>query len=108
MPPVQTWLVSKVTSRLSKDLHTSITIRSVDFSLFNKMLLNDVLIKDHDNDTLLYAGTVKVNITDWWFFKDQAQLQYIGLRDAIIRIQRRIQILVWNYKFSPLFFRHPG
>ena len=83
LPPVQNWLVSQVTSRLSKDLNTTVTIRSVNFSLFNKMLLNDALILDMNCDTLLYAGTVKVNITDWWFFKDHAQLQYIGLEDAI-------------------------
>jgi TamB, inner membrane protein subunit of TAM complex len=103
LPPIQNWLVSKVTSRLSKDLHTTVTIRSVDFSLFNKMVLNDALIKDHSNDTLLYAGTVKVNITDWWFFKDHAQLQYIGLKDAIIRIRRRTDS-VWNYKFLVDYF----
>lgn len=103
LPPVQTWLVSKVTSRLSKDLHTTVSIRSVNFSLFNKMLLNDALIKDKNNDTLLYAGTVKVNITDWWFFRDHAQLQYIGLRDAVIRIQRRTDS-VWNYQFLIDYF----
>jgi len=103
LPPVQNWLVSKVTSRLSKDLHTTVSIRSVDFSLFNKMLLTDAVIKDHNNDTLLYAGTVKVNITDWWFFKDHAQLQYIGLKDAIIRIGRRTDS-VWNYQFLVDYF----
>jgi len=102
LPPVQTWLVSKVTSRLSKDLHTTVTVRSVDFSLFNKMLLNDALIKDRNNDTLLYAGTVKVNITDWWFFKDHAQLRYIGLKDAAIRIRRTDS--VWNYQFLVDYF----
>ena len=103
LPPVQTWLVNKVTSRLSKDLHTTIRIRSVDFSLFNKMLLHDAVVLDRRNDTLLFAGTVKVNITDWWFFKDHAQLKYIGLEDASIRIQRRTDS-VWNYQFIVDYF----
>jgi hypothetical protein len=92
-----------VTSRLSKDLNTTVTIGSVNFSLFNKMLLNDALILDMNCDTLLYAGTVSVNITDWWFFKDHAQLQYIGLRDAIFRIRRRTDS-VWNYQFLADYF----
>ncbi|HEV3415116.1 MAG TPA: translocation/assembly module TamB domain-containing protein [Puia sp.] len=103
LPPVQTWLVSKVTSRLSKDLNTTIRVKNVDFSLFNKMLLRDVLVLDRKNDTLLYAGTVKVNITDWWFFKDHAQLKYIGLQDASIRI-RRWTDSVWNYQFLVDYF----
>jgi hypothetical protein len=95
-----------VTSRLSKDLNTTVTVGSVDFSPFNKMLLNDVLVLDMDCDTLVYAGTVKVNITDWWFFKDHAQLRYIGLQDAFIRIRRQTDS-VWNYKFLVDYFSGP-
>ncbi len=102
MPPVQTWLVSKVTNRLSKDLHTTVRIQKVNFSLFNKMLLEGVLVKDAQKDTLLYAGTVKVNVTDWWFFKDKAELKYIGLEDATIKLQRTDSI--WNYKFITDYF----
>jgi TamB, inner membrane protein subunit of TAM complex len=103
LPPVQTWLVSKVTSRLSKDLHTTVRIKHVDFSLFNKMLLDTTLVLDRQNDTLLYAVSVKVNITDWWFFKDHAQLKYIGLQDASIRIRRSTDS-VWNYQFLVDYF----
>jgi hypothetical protein len=107
LPAVQTWLVSTVTHRLSHDLHTRISIKHVNFSLFNKMLLDSTLIEDKKGDTLLYAGTVKVNITDWWFFKDQAQLQYIGLEDATIKLQRTDS--VWNYQFLVDYFgTEPG
>lgn len=102
LPAVQTWLVSRVTKRLSHDLHTRITVKHVDFSLFNKMLLDSTLVEDHNNDTLLFAGTVKVNITDWWFFKDKAQLQYIGLENATIKLQRSDS--VWNYQFLVNYF----
>jgi hypothetical protein len=67
------------------------------------MLLHDALIKDKNNDTLVYAGTVKVNITDWWFFKDQAQLKYIGIEDATVKIGRRADS-VWNYQFLVDYF----
>jgi len=108
LPPVQNWLVSRVTSRLSNDLHTTIRIKSVEFSLFNKMLLHGALVLDKSNDTLLYAGTAKVNITDWWFFKNQAQLQYIGLEDATIQIHRRTDS-VWNFQFLVDYFTgNPG
>jgi hypothetical protein len=102
MPPVQTWLVSKVTTRLSHDLHTTVRIKKVNFSLFNKMLLDSVLVEDRKKDTLLFAGAVKVNITDWWFFKDHAQLQYIGLDNATIKLQRDDS--VWNFQFIADYF----
>ena len=102
LPAVQTWLVARVTARLSHDLHTTISIKKVNFSLFNKMILQGALIEDAKKDTLLYAGAIKVNITDWWFFKDKAQLQYIGLEDATIKLQRDDS--VWNYQFIANYF----
>jgi hypothetical protein len=102
LPAVQTWLVSRVAHRLSKDLHTTVSVKHVEFSLFNKMLLQGTLVEDRDKDTLLYAGTVKVNVTDWWFFKDTAVLKYIGLEDATIKLQRTDSI--WNYQFIADYF----
>lgn len=69
------------------------------------MLLQGTLVEDNHKDTLLYAGTVKVSITDWWFFKDKAQLQYIGLEDATIKLQRTDS--VWNYQFLVDYFAAP-
>lgn len=103
--PVQNWLVGKVTNKLSKSLGTTITIKHVDFSLFNKMLLEGTLVHDQHKDTLLYAGVVKINITDWFFFKDKISLNYIGLEDASIHLQRMDS--VWNYHFIVDFFKSP-
>lgn len=49
------------------------------------------------NGTILYAGNINVSITDWFFFKDKADLKYIGLEDAVIKLNRRDS--VWNYQF---------
>ncbi|HET9278225.1 MAG TPA: hypothetical protein VFN95_08550, partial [Flavitalea sp.] len=75
--PVQNWLVRQVTKTLSKDLKTTVRINHVDFALFNKMLLEGTLVLDQNKDTLLYAGTASVRITDWFFFKEKIELEYI-------------------------------
>ncbi len=105
-PPVQTWLIGKATNRLSKDLHTTVSIRHVDFSFFNKMILEGTLVNDQRQDTILYAGQLKVRITDWFFVKDTAVLQYIGLQDAVIKLQRDDS--VWNYQFISDYFAAPS
>jgi hypothetical protein len=69
------------------------------------MLLEGTLVEDLKKDTLLYAGTVKVNITDWFFFKDKIELQYIGLQDAVIHLNRVDS--VWNYNFIMDYFTGP-
>ncbi len=103
--PVQTWLVKQVTNRLSKSLGTTVRVKKVDFTFFNKMLLEGTLVEDQQKDTLLYAGLVKVNINDWFFLKDNINLSYIGLTDATINLRRTDS--VWNYGFLVDFFSSP-
>ncbi len=66
------------------------------------MRLNGVLVKDLKGDTLLYSGQVRVNITDWFFFKDKIELKYIGLKDTYIHMFRTDS--VWNYQFLADYF----
>jgi hypothetical protein len=100
--PIQNWLVAQVTGKLSKDLQTKISIRNVEFSFFNKMLLQGVLVKDQKGDTLLSSGQVRLNITDWFFFKDKIELKYIGLDETYLRLSRSDS--VWNYQFLADYF----
>lgn len=93
----QNWIARKVTNRLSKDLHTKVNIKHVDFSLFNKMHLEGLMIEDQKGDTLIYAGDAKLRITDWFFFKKNIELKYIGLDDAVIKFQRTDS--VWSQQF---------
>ena len=102
---VQNWLVHQITNKLSKNLHATVRIKHVDFDLFNKMVLEGTLVNDQHKDTLLYAGAVKVNLTDWFFLKDKIVLKYIGLEDAVIHLER--QDSTWNYRFLADYFSSP-
>ncbi|MEO6638204.1 MAG: translocation/assembly module TamB domain-containing protein [Ginsengibacter sp.] len=90
---------------MSKDLNTTVSIKHVDFALFNTMLLQKTLVLDHKKDTLLYAGEVKLNITDWFFWTDNISLKYVGLSDALIKVNRKDS--VWNYQFLVDYFSGP-
>ncbi len=98
----QNWVIDIATNKLSKELKTKVSIKQVDFSLFNKFLMEGTLIEDRQQDTVLYAGALKVNITDWFFLKDKIELSYIGLDDAVIKLQRSDS--VWRYKFIADYF----
>jgi hypothetical protein len=105
MPPVQNFLVNQVTGVLSNKLKTKVAVKHVDFSLFNKMLIQGILVEDRQKDTLLYTGEAKVNITDWFFIKEKATLQYLGLSNTIVNLKRTDS--VWNYQFIIDFFAAP-
>jgi len=102
----QNWLARQVTKKLSRDLQSRIEIKKVRIGFFNKMDLEGVLVEDQKKDTLLYAGAVKVRITDWFFFKDKADLEYIGLENAQINFNRTDS--VWNYTFLEKYFASSG
>ncbi len=103
---VQNVLVKFAAEKLSKSLGTSVSIKKVSISFFNKLNLEGTLLRDQQKDTLLYAGNLKVNITDWFFLKDKADLQYIGLENAVVKLVRKNS--VWNYQFMSDFFDPPG
>lgn len=69
------------------------------------MLVEGVLVEDRKQDTLLYAGSLKVNISDWFFLKDKPVLKYVGLTEAVINMNRTDS--VWNYQFLIDHFSSP-
>src|SRR6185436_15647805 len=99
-------IANEVTSRLSKELKSKISIKHVSFSLFNKMNLEGVMIEDQQKDTLLSAGKMQVRVTDWFFFKDKIILHYIELGDAVIHLGRADS--VWNYQYLVDYFSGGG
>jgi hypothetical protein len=98
----QNFIIHKVANRLSKDLNTTVTIKKIDLELFDKMSMQGLLVLDRKKDTLLYAGAANVNITDWFFFKKNITLNYIGLTDALVNLNRTDS--VWNYQFLIDYF----
>ena len=94
---VQNWLVNIATNKLSKDLHSKVSINNVSFHFFNKASFNDVLILDKKSDTLLKAASLKIHITDWFFLKKIIELQYLGIENALIKLNREDS--VWNYQY---------
>lgn len=105
-PYGQNIIIGKVTKKFSRELNTKISIKRVDFSLFNRMYFEGVMVEDQKKDTLLYAGNIKVRITDWFFFKNKIELKYIGLEDALIHFHRTDS--VWNHQFLFDYFSSPS
>lgn len=99
---VQNWLVGIASRKISKELGVEVKIKHVSFGFFNRANLEGTLIRDKQKDTLLYAGQLKVRITDWFFTKDKADLKFIGLEDATVKMYRKDSI--WNYQFLADYF----
>ena len=105
LKPVQNFLVRQAAGRLSRELNTEVSVKHVDFSLFNKMMLEGVLVKDRSKDTLAYIGSAALNITDWFFLKEKVEISYLGLENTQFYLHRKDS--VWNYQFLVDYFSSP-
>ena len=94
------------TGRLSKSLGTEVSIKHISVGIFNRLNMEGLLVRDRSRDTLVYAGNLKVRITDWFFLKDKAVLRFAGLEDAVIKLNRKDSI--WNYQYIVDHFSSPS
>jgi hypothetical protein len=61
-PSVQTFMVKRITDHFSEELKSTISIGTIEYKFFNKLSVNDIIIKDKNNDTLLYSKRLIVGI----------------------------------------------
>ena len=66
------------------------------------MNLQGFLLEDQNHDTLLYAGNLQVRITDWFFFKNKADLKYVAIENGVVHLNRSDSL--WNYQFLVNYF----
>ncbi len=55
-------LINEATAYLEKNFKVKVSIKSVDIQPFNKIILNNVLIKDLNKDTLIAADKIRVSL----------------------------------------------
>lgn len=86
IPAFQTMLVNRYAKYLSEEFKTSISVGRVEFRFFNRVKLEDLLIKDMNNDTLLFVGTTNVNIKNIDQEKNSFSFSKISLDDPYVAI----------------------
>lgn len=89
MPVVQKWLTGKVVSYLSETLKTKVTLKSIDLSIFDHLILEELYIEDQKKDTLLYVDYLGINI------------KAIRLRKSIFSFDKlKLKKMVFNLKYD--------
>jgi hypothetical protein len=66
--PVQTWAARKATNYLSKELHTRVDIKSIYIKPFSSVVLEDLLVLDKQQDTLLRTPLLTVELSNFSIF----------------------------------------
>lgn len=99
LPAVQNWLVEKVTNTISDKVKAKVSVGHIRFRFFTRMTMEDFLIEDQSGDTLLYAKTLDVGITNFQPFKQRIYLSTIHLIDPKIHLYRTADSEDFNFQF---------
>jgi len=97
IPSVQNKVASFLTSKIATKLGAEVKIENVRFSLFDKLDMQNILIRDQNKDTLLFAHSFKLRISDLVFSSSDPIIKYVGLDGAKIYLNRTTE--KWNYQF---------
>ncbi len=98
-PGVQTYLVHKISDYLSNKLKTTVSIKSVNIQFFTTAILEDILVKDKQNDTLLFAGNLKAKFGIFEIINQNFEIKDLLLENANISIFRGRNDSDFNYQF---------
>lgn len=98
-PSVQTKVTQWITGILSDNLNTQVRIGYVDIDFFNTLMLRDALILDQQQDTLLYARELRVDIALLSIWNKQLIIENLKLNDTYIGLMRKQGQSDFNYQF---------
>lgn len=99
LPAVQNWLAEKVTNTISEKVKAKVTVGNIRFRFFTRMTMEDFLIEDQAGDTLLYAKSLDVGITNFQPFKKRIYLSTIHLVEPTVHLYRTADREDFNFQF---------
>lgn len=98
IPSVQQWTVHQITEILENQFQSEVRIERVDIDFFKTAVLEGIYIEDQQQDTLLYANRLAVNIGLISLTQQVIALDQVELSGARIKLQQSTDSL-FNYQF---------
>jgi hypothetical protein len=83
---LQTFLVNRISSYVSKGINSTISVGRIEYRFFNKLVINDILIKDHHNDTLLYTNEILAGIRRFDLKQKSIRLGRVAILKPVVAL----------------------
>ncbi len=96
---VQSIVLERVTSYLSRELETDISVGRMEFKPFRSIVLHEVEIPDRQGDEMLYVTRFDVNIRKLSFRHRYIAINEVVLHDALIHFSRDLGNTDYNFSF---------
>ena len=85
---VQNWFATEITNLLSKSLSAEIKIGRAGITFFNRLVLEEVDVRDRRGDSLLYARQAEAGFDVYDLLKGEMRLNSVCLTNPKIRLYR--------------------
>lgn len=102
---VQTKLGNYVSKELKSSFDVDIRVQNIDLSYLGKIKLNEILIADHHQDTLIYVGSLETSLLSAKeVFKNNVELGKVKLSNAIFNLKTykgedKSNLIIFEKKF---------
>ncbi|MDR3226296.1 MAG: translocation/assembly module TamB [Prevotellaceae bacterium] len=82
LPPIQTYIIQKITNEISQITKTKVSIKSVNYKFFKSLVLEDFYIEDTEGDTLTSISRVEMSLENIWFSQKKINFSSVILADG--------------------------
>jgi hypothetical protein len=103
-PACQTWMSQKAANYLSDELGTHVSIEGVNIQFVSSVVLEGIYIQDLHADTLLYAPSFTVAISNFSYENKYMSVDEVKMTDATIKLKKYKGVRGLNFKFIADYF----
>lgn len=100
----QTAIIARITQNIAENTNADIEIKRVNFSFFDKLVLNDVYISDQKKDTMLYVKKVLAEIDSLSLSSKKISIGTVELQNYKANIER-IDSSIFNFSYLVDYFK---
>lgn len=98
-PACQRWLAGKVGDVLSDELQTTVRLGNARIGLFNRLIIDDLLLEDQQTDTLLFASRLSAKINLAQLIRGRVRIGNVQLFGYDINLRQRAADKPYNFQF---------
>ncbi len=99
VPAIQNRIVHYATSFVTNKTNTRVEIGKIRISFPKSVVAERLFLEDLQQDTLLYAGRIRINLVFRDLFSERVTLSNVTLENAVIRLNRPATDSIFNYSF---------
>ena len=98
-PPAQNFIVKKATVFLEKKLKTKVAIGRLYIAFPKSIVIENIYLEDRKKDTLLFGGSLKVDISMMKLLHKEVEVNDIRLNQLTAKVSRVLPDTAFNFQF---------